>query len=100
MRRMFVELRKTNKQRMPAARSIKELWEELEKLLKEAEEVTSLTKLPLPNYAYQILPQLCFRPTQASKPFRYQFQPWFDPEALQARWRRTERVAGVGGQNG
>ena len=91
---MFVELHETNEQQMPAARSIKELWEELEKLLKEAEEVASLTKPPLPNYAYQIFPQLCFRPTQASKPFGYQFQPWFDLQALQAQWRRTERVAG------
>jgi hypothetical protein len=47
MRRMFVDLRETNKQWMPAACSVKELWEELERLLKEAEEIASILKLPL-----------------------------------------------------
>jgi hypothetical protein len=86
-----MELRKTNKQWMPAAHSVKELWEELERLLKEVEEIASFFKLPLPDYAYQILPNLHFLLTQASK---YQFQSWFDPEAHQARWRCAERVAG------
>jgi hypothetical protein len=27
--------------------------------------------------------------------FEHQFQPWFDPKAHQARWRRIERVAGL-----
>jgi hypothetical protein len=94
MRRLFVELHEANKQWMPTAHSIKELWEELEKLLKEAEEITSLIKLPLPDYMYQILPNLCFLLTQASEPFEYQFQPWFDPEAHQARWHHAEQVTG------
>jgi uncharacterized protein (DUF1800 family) len=88
-----MELRETNKQWMPMARSVKELWEELEGLLKEAEEIASFLKLPLPDYAYQVLPNLCFLPTQASEPFKYQFQPWFNPEAHQARWRCAEQVA-------
>jgi hypothetical protein len=78
-----MELHETNKQWMPAACSVKELWEELERLLKEVEEIASFLKLPLPDYAYQILLNLRFLPTQASKPFEYQFQPWFDPEAHQ-----------------
>jgi hypothetical protein len=81
---MFVDLCEVNKQWMPAAHSVKELWEKLERLLKEAEEITSLIKLPLPDYAYQVLPNLHFWPTQTSGPFEYQFQPWFDPEAHQA----------------
>jgi hypothetical protein len=81
---MFVDLRETNKQWMPAARSVKELSEELERLLKEAEEIASILKLPLPDYAYQVLPNLRFLPTQTSQPFEYQFQPWFAPEAHQA----------------
>jgi hypothetical protein len=64
-------------------------------LRKEAEEVALQTKLPLPDYAYQILPRLRFQSTQDSEPFEYQFQPWFDLEAHQARWRRVERVAGL-----
>jgi hypothetical protein len=89
-----MELRETNKQWVPAARSVKELWEELERLLKEAEEIASFLKLPLPDYAYQILPNLRFWPIQDSEPFEYQFQPWFDPEAHQAQWCRVERIAG------
>jgi seryl-tRNA synthetase len=85
-----VELHETNKQWMLMACSVKELWEELEKLLKEAEEITSLIKLPLPDYMYQILPNLHFLPAQASEPLKYQFQPWFDPKAHQAQWHHTE----------
>jgi hypothetical protein len=36
-----MELHETNKQWMPTACSVKEFWEELERLLKEAEEITS-----------------------------------------------------------
>jgi hypothetical protein len=90
MRRMFVDLHEVNKHWMPAARSVKELWEELERLLKEAEEIASLIKLLLPDYAYQVLLKFRFQPTQASGPFEYQFQPWFDPEAHQARWCCTK----------
>jgi hypothetical protein len=64
--------------------NLKELWLELEKLRKEAEEVALQTKLPLPDYTYQVLLRLHFQSTQDSQPFKYQFQPWFDPEAHQA----------------
>jgi hypothetical protein len=93
MRQMFVDLRKVNKQWMPVACSVKEFWDELERLLKEVEEIASLIKLPLPEYAYQVLLKLRFRPTQASGPFKYQFQPWFNPEAHQAQWHHPEQVA-------
>jgi hypothetical protein len=79
---------------MPTKRSIKELWEELEELGKEAEEIALQTKLLLPNYVYQILLRLCFLPMLTSEPFKYQFQPWFDPEAHQAQWHCVERVTG------
>jgi seryl-tRNA synthetase len=52
MRRMFVDLHEVNKQWMPATCSVRELWDELERLLKEAEEIASLIKLPLPKYTY------------------------------------------------
>jgi hypothetical protein len=59
---------------MPTKRSIKELWEELEGLGKEAEEIALQMKLSLPDYAYQVLPRLCFLPTciPTSEPFEYQ----------------------------
>ena len=44
---LFVELRLTNKQWMPVARSLKELWDELEGLRLEAEKIASQTRLPL-----------------------------------------------------
>ena len=37
---------------MPAARSLKELWDELEGLRQEAEKIASQTRIPLPEYAY------------------------------------------------
>jgi hypothetical protein len=94
MRRMFIDLRETNKQWMPATSSIKAIWNELEELRKEAEATARKTALPLPEYAHQILPLLRFQPTDTTEPFEYQFQPWFHPEAHQARWHRIERVVG------
>jgi hypothetical protein len=84
MRNHEATICETNKQWMPMMCSLKELWLELEKLRKEAEEVALQTKLPLPDYMYQVLPRLRFQSTQDSEPFKYQFQPWFDPEAHQA----------------
>jgi hypothetical protein len=94
MRRVLVDLREQNRQWMPASRSVKELKETLERLGIEAEGIARQTTLPLPEYAYQILPLLLYKLTSTSGAFEFQFQPWFDPEALHARWHRIERVAG------
>jgi hypothetical protein len=64
MRSVYVELRETNKQWRPVA-------------------------LPLPKYAFHLLPLIRVE-FMGSPPFEFQFQPWFDPEALHARWRRIE----------
>jgi hypothetical protein len=94
MRRLVVELRKKNKQWMPVAHSIRELGSELENLRKDAEAIAQKTSLPLPEYVHWILPLLLYRLTDISEALECQFQPWFNPEAHQARWRRIERVAG------
>jgi hypothetical protein len=93
-RSLIVELRQTNKQWMPVARSLKELWDELEGLRQEAEKIASQTRLPLPEYAYRLLPLVRLK-LEGSQPFEYQFQSWFDPEALHARWRHIERIIGL-----
>jgi hypothetical protein len=93
-RSLFMELRLTNKQWMPMARSLKELWDELEGLRLEAEKIASQTRLPLPEYMYQLLPLIRFELTD-SHCFEHQFQSWFNPEAHQARWCHIEQVAGL-----
>jgi hypothetical protein len=53
---MYVELREKNKQWMPVAHSLKELWDELMRIGLESEKIAVQTKLPLPEYAYRLLP--------------------------------------------
>ena len=68
--------------------------ETLERLCIEAEGIACRTTLPLPEYTYQILPLLLYKLTSTSGALEFQFQPWFDPEALHVRWHRIEHVAG------
>jgi hypothetical protein len=91
---MYVELREKNKQWMPVARSLKELWDELMRIGLESKKITVQTKLPLPEYAYHLLPLVQVQLTGTSL-FKFQFQPWFDLEAHQARWCRIERIIGL-----
>jgi hypothetical protein len=53
---MYVELREKNKQWMPVTRSLKELWDELMQIGIESEKIVAQMKLPLPEYAYRLLP--------------------------------------------
>jgi hypothetical protein len=89
LRSMYVELREKNKQWMPVARSLKELWDKLMRIGLESEKIVGQTKLPLPEYAYHLLPLVRVQ-LMGTSPFEFQFQPWFDLEAHQARWRRIE----------
>jgi hypothetical protein len=91
---MDVELREKNKQWMPVAHSLKELWDELMRIGLESEKIAAQMKLPLPEYAYHLLPLVRVQLTGTS-PFEFQFQPWFDLKAHQARWRHIERIIGL-----
>jgi hypothetical protein len=52
MWQLVMELHEKNKQWMPVACSIQELWSELENLHKEAEVIAQKTSLPLPGYMH------------------------------------------------
>ena len=84
LRRLFIDLHTTNRQWMPPKHSTKVLWSELDKLCWEAEMIALQTTLPIPEYAFNTLPLICFQPTDMTEPFKFQFQLWFDPKAHQA----------------
>jgi len=95
MRLIQVDLRLTNRQWKPSNRAIKNLWENLQLAVTEAEKAAQRTNLPLPDYAYSLVPRLRYQVVPDDPPFEYQFQIWFAPQAHFARWRRIERVAGL-----
>ena len=91
---MYVELREKKRQWMPVAHSLKELWDELVWIGLKSEKIAALMKLPLPEYAYRLLPLVRVQ-LMRSPPFKFQFQPWFDLEAHQARWHHIEWIIGL-----
>ena len=95
MRTVQIDLPIHNRQWKPSARAIKKLWENLQTEAIEAEQAALRTNLPLPDYAFELVPRLCYRTSPTDPPFEYQFQIWFAPQAHYARWRRVERVAGL-----
>jgi hypothetical protein len=95
MRTVQIDLPIHNRQWKPSARAIKNLWENLQTEAIEAEQAALRTNLPLPDYAFELVPRLCYRTSPTDPPFEYQFQIWFAPQAHYARWRRVERVAGL-----
>ncbi len=95
MRPVWIELRHTNHQWKPSARALKGLEEDLRQAIAQAEDVAARTQLPLPDYAYELVPRLCYRDDPDAPLFEYQFQLWFDAEAHYIRWRRAERVSGL-----
>ena len=95
MRPVQIDLRLNNKQWLPSARAIKGLWENFRQEVAEAEAAAQRTNLPLPDYAFTLVPRLSFQDSSDDPPFEYQFQIWFTPQAHYARWRRIERVTGL-----
>ena len=95
MRPVQVELRLHNKQWKPVVRALKNLQENLHTAMAEAEKVARLTNLPIPDYAFELVPRLCYQISPDDTPFELQFQIWFAPQAHCARWRRIERVTNL-----
>ena len=95
MRRPQIELPMHNRQRKPANRDIKGLKEAFLEAVSRAEKCAARTNLPLPDYAFTLVPRLSYQLTPVDPPFEYQFQCWFAPQAHYARWRRIERVTGL-----
>ena len=90
-----IDLPQHNKQWKPSKRALKSLWENLQLAVTKAETAAKLSNLPLPDYAFKLVPRLCFQDSLEDPPFEYQFQCWFAPQAHYARWRRIERVASL-----
>ncbi len=95
MRVVHIELRQTNRQWMPTSRALRSLEKDLRLAISQAEEAARCTNLPIPEYAFELVPRLCYRDSPDDPFFEYQFQLWFEPEAHYGRWRRAERVAGI-----
>lgn len=95
MRPPQIDLPKSHSQWKPSTRALKNLWENLQSSVADAEKAARLTNLPLPDYAFSLVPRLLYRVTENDPPFEYQFQIWFEPQAHYARWRRIERVASL-----
>ncbi len=95
MRVVHIELHQTNRQWKPSPRALRSLERDLVSVITQAEEAAKLTKLPLPEYAFELVPRLCYRDAPDDPFFEYQFQIWFELEAHYGRWRRAERAAGL-----
>ena len=95
MRVVHIELHQTNRQWMPTSRALRSLETDLRLAISQAEKAARRTNLPLPDYAFELVPRLCYRDSPDDPFFEYQFQLWFEPEAHYGRWRRAERVAGL-----
>jgi hypothetical protein len=80
---------------MPTSRALQSLEKDLRLAISQAEEAARGTKLPLPEYAFELVPRLCYRDSPDDPFFEYQFQLWFELKAHYGRWRRAERVAGI-----
>ena len=95
MKVVHIELHQTNRQWKPSSRALRSLERDLIPAITQAEEAAKLTKLPLPEYAFDLVPRLCYRDSPDDPFFEYQFQIWFEPEAHYGRWRRAECTAGL-----
>lgn len=72
----------------------RDLEEKLLRAIEEAQAVALNLPLSLPSYVRQLAPRLLYR-SDPSKPFEFQFQPWFDRSAYCARLARILRVIGM-----
>ena len=93
MRVVHIELHQTNRQWKPSSRALRNLEGDLVSAINQAEEAVKLTKLPLPEYAFELVPRLCYCDSPDNPFFEYQFQIWFELEAHYGRWHRTEHTA-------
>ena len=95
MRVVHIELHQTNWQWKPSSRALRNLEGDLVFAINQAEEAAKLTKLPLPEYAFELVPRLCYCNSPDDPFFEYQFQIWFKLEAHYGRWRHAEHTAGL-----
>ena len=95
MKVVHIELHQTNRQWKPSPRALRSLERDLIPAITQAKEAAKLTKLPLPEYAFDLVPRLCYCDSPDDPFFKYQFQIWFEPEAHYGRWHRAERTAGL-----
>ena len=95
MRVVHIELHQTNWQWKPSSRALRNLEGDLVFAINQAEEAAKLTKLPLPEYAFELVPCLCYCDSPDDPFFEYQFQIWFKLEAHYGRWHHAEHTAGL-----
>jgi len=88
----YLDMRQVNRQWLPSPAALRGLRESFLEVVGEAEKVAPLTNLPLPDYAFNLVPRLLFRSHNEAAIFELQFQPWFDIIAQYARWRQIERA--------
>ena len=86
MRVVHIELYQTNRQWMPTSQALRGLEDELQLAITQPKEAAQCTKLPLPEYAFELMPHLCYRDSPDDSFFEYQFQIWFELEAHYGRW--------------
>ena len=90
-----IDLHVTNKQWKLSNCAIKNLWERLQLSITEAEQEAQHMNLPLPDYAFMLVPRLHYQDAPDDPLFKYQFQIWFALQAHYAGWHCIERIAGL-----
>ena len=70
----------------------KSLREWLNKALFDSQDLGAKVSLSLPSYALQLVPKLLHPDRSTTMELPYQFQPFFTPSAVRARWVRVHRV--------